>query len=320
MARARRRKTRGSRYFDDFGGFGGYPPYVPVAERRKSAAAAAAAMKKKGRTIAPVEIQGRKIATTFWGKAWCDNLERYSDFESRLPRGRTYVRNGSVIDLQIGAGEVTALVQGSSLYTVSIRIQTVDSTRWRAIVRECSGKIDSVVELLAGKLSGNVMEVMTREKTGLFPAPAHIAMKCSCPDWATMCKHVAAVLYGVGARLDHRPELLFELRGANPGDLIAEVASGGIVRAGKGRAKEKVLEAADLSSVFGIDIDVEEPPRPAKPARGKKVTAAPAVPSKKPPARGKAPAVAGRSPRAGAAPASVPVGRSAARAGKISGG
>ncbi len=133
----------------------------------------------------------------------------------------------------------------------------MEPARWKAIVKECCGKIDSVVELLEGKLSGGVMEVITRKETGLFPAPAQIHLKCSCPDWATMCKHVAAVLYGVGARLDHRPELLFELRSANPAELIAQAASGGLVRAGTARAKEKVLKGADLSSVFGIDIEGE---------------------------------------------------------------
>lgn len=302
--------------------YGDYPPYVPVAARRKSAATAAAALKKKGRTISPVEIAGRKITSTFWGNAWCENLERYSDFASRLPRGRTYVRNGSVIDLQITSGKVTALVQGSSLYTVGVEVGAVEPARWKAIVKECSGKIDSVVELLAGKLSGGVMEVITRKETGLFPAPAQIHLKCSCPDWATMCKHVAAVLYGVGARLDHRPELLFELRSANPAELIAQAASGGLVRAGAARAKEKVLKGADLSSVFGIDIEgeEEEAPAPAKRARGKKRAATSAVPTP-PPLPVKAPVR--RSSRAVAAPAPAPLPappkRSSARARKVTG-
>jgi uncharacterized Zn finger protein len=287
MGRARRRRTRTYRLLDGFDDFGGFPPYVPVAERRKSAAATAAALKKKGHRVSPVEIQGRLIATTFWGKAWCENLERYSDFSNRLPRGRTYVRNGSVIDLQITAGNVTALVQGSSLYDVSIGMKAVEAARWKAMVKECSGKIDSVVELLSGKLSGSVMEVMTRKGAGLFPAPAQLTMECSCPDSATMCKHVAAVLYGIGARLDHRPELLFELRGVSPEGLITQAVSGGLLGAGKPRAKEKVLQGADLSSVFGIDIEEEE-----------------------------APAAAGRSPRARAATAPVRASRSAARARK----
>ena len=173
-----------------------WSPYVSVAERRRMAAKEIEKLRKRGRTISPVVIEGRAIAHTFWGKAWCDNLEGYSDFESRLPRGRTYARNGSVVDLQIEAGKVTALVQGSAMYSVTIKIQPVEPARWARIVAECSGKIDSVVELLQGKLSGGVMEVITRGGAGLFPAPRQIALRCTCPDAAVMCKHVAAALYG----------------------------------------------------------------------------------------------------------------------------
>jgi uncharacterized Zn finger protein len=283
MAWWRPRRSQRSSYFDE------YPPYVPVAERRKSAAAAAAKLKKKGQALSPVEVSGRKIASTFWGNAWCENLERYSDYANRLPRGRSYVRNGSVIDLRIEAGEVTALVQGSSLYTIKIGLKPVEPARWSALVKECTGKIDSVVELLAGKLSSGVMELITREKTGLFPAPSHISMSCSCPDWATMCKHVAAVLYGVGARLDQRPELLFLLRGADPSALVAEVAKGGLTQAGKARAKEKSLKGADLSSVFGIDVE-DDAPAPRKPGRRKKEV----IPAPPPPPPASAPVKLGR--------------------------
>jgi uncharacterized Zn finger protein len=268
-------------------GFGDWPPYISVAARKKVAAATAAAMAKKGKKLAPVEIQGRKIATTFWGLSWCQNLERYSDFSSRLPRGRSYVRNGSVIDLQITTGRVTALVQGSSLYTVSIDVRPVEPALWKAIVQECSGKIDSVVELLAGRLSGSVMEVITRKGTGLFPAPAAIAMRCSCPDWATMCKHLAATLYGVGARLDRQPELLFDLRSVHPAELVAHVTSGGLLGGGKARAKEHGLGSTDLSSMFGIDIESDDEPAPVKarvPAKAPPMVK-PAAPVKAPPAK-----------------------------------
>src|SRR6516165_2714205 len=96
----------------------GFRPYVPVAQRRAQAAREVAKRQKKGQTVSPVVIEGRAIATTFWGKAWCDNLESYSDFANRLPRGRTYVRNGSVIDLQITPGQIKALVSGSEIYKV----------------------------------------------------------------------------------------------------------------------------------------------------------------------------------------------------------
>jgi hypothetical protein len=241
----------------------GWAPRPTAAQRAKKALKQVAALEKKGQKLHPVKLAGRTIAATFWGKAWCKNLESYSDYENRLPRGRSYVRSGSVIDLQIAPAKVTALVQGTSLYTVTIEIGPVDAARWKAIVGECGGKIDSVVELLQGKLSKAVMEVITRKDTGLFPAPKQIRMRCSCPDAATMCKHVAATLYGVGARLDEQPELLFRLRGADPTELVATAAKGAVL-GGRAPAKQKRL-GADLGSVFGIDLDMG----PAPPAAAK---------------------------------------------------
>src|ERR1700726_3038402 len=199
----------------------GWRPYVLVAEKRRQAERKLAKLKKQGQSVAPVTIEGRAIAKSFWGKSWCNNLERYSDYENRLPRGRTYVRNGSVFDLQITKGKVAAAVSGSDLYTVTITIAPVAATQWKAICRDCAGTIDSLVELLQGRLSKGVMDRVCREGDGLFPTPKEIKLSCSCPDWADMCKHVAAVLYGVGARLDEKPALLFALRGVEAHELLA---------------------------------------------------------------------------------------------------
>ena len=237
-----------------YGGYyDGWAPYVSAAERRGKAAKKVAALKKKGQMISPVQIEGRAIARTFWGKAWCANLEAYSDFSNRLPRGRTYVRNGSVIDLQITQGEITAMVSGSSIYTVNIAIRALERPRWKALLGHCSGQIDSLVELLQGKFSRGVMEIITCKERGLFPAPKHIVMDCSCPDGAVMCKHVAAVLYGVGARLDERPELFFQLRNVDHSELITAAGAATVVaRAAK---PDKVLKSSDLSAIFGIEVD-----------------------------------------------------------------
>ena len=229
-------------------------PYVSVAERRRQAANKIAKFRKKGHAASPVVIEGRAIAKTFWGKAWCDNLERYSDFANRLPRGRTYVRNGSVIDLQITAGEVKALVSGSDIYNVAVRVAPVTKGRWKSICKDCAGAIDSLVELLQGRFSKGVMERICRQKIGLFPSPSEIKLSCSCPDWAEMCKHVAAVLYGIGARLDQQPELLFRLNQVDEKDLIAK-AGESLPLAKKGPATAKVLGGGeDLSELFGLDM------------------------------------------------------------------
>jgi len=231
----------------------GFRDYVSVEGRRRQAAHELEKLNKNGRKTSPVTIDGRKIAATFWGKAWCDNLERYSDYASRLPRGRSYVRNGAVIDLQIAPGVVTALVSGSALYTVKIDVGSVARARWQSIRRDCSGAIDSVIELLQGRLSDTVMVRLCDQKAGLFPSPADIGFSCSCPDWASMCKHVAAVLYGIGARLDRQPELLFTLRQVAYEELIAK-AGAGLSAAAAAPAATKILAEEDLSAMFGIEI------------------------------------------------------------------
>ena len=231
-------------------------PYVPVAERRRKAEKQLAKLKMKGHTIDPVKIEGRTIAKSFWGRSWCTNLERYSDFASRLPRGRTYVRNGSVLDLQIVKGEVRAQVSGSKLYSVKITMSPVTEARWKPICRDCTGCIDSLVELLQGRVSKGVMDRVCREGDGLFPAPREIKMSCSCPDGADMCKHVAAVLYGVGARLDHSPALLFKLRGVDADELLARAGEDGPLPR-SAPATTKVLDEGDIAALFGLEMDAE---------------------------------------------------------------
>lgn len=233
----------------------GYRPYVSVVDRRKKAEKAAAKMAKKGEKVSPVSIEGRQIVKTFWGKAWCDHLESFSDYENRLPRGRTYVRNGSVIHLTIAKGKIAALVQGSSLYQVAIDIKCVEAKKWQGILEKCAGEIDSVVELLQGKLSQSVMKTITDRTHGLFPQPKEISLHCSCPDWAEMCKHVAAVLYGVGARLDQEPELLFKLRHVDHLDLVTKAAVGA---KSKQSSKAQIIQDQNLSDLFGIDIEEGE--------------------------------------------------------------
>ncbi|MCA1664966.1 MAG: SWIM zinc finger family protein [Myxococcales bacterium] len=232
--------------------FGDFRPYVSAAERRKRAARHAAKLVKKGRAVRPIRIEGRTIAHSFWGKAWCDNLESYSDYANRMPRGRSYARNGSIVDLQIEPGRVAAIVSGSEIYDIAI--DRLDRRLWRSLVRECTGRIGSLVELLQGRFSDDVMRILARPKNGLFPSPQQIRLACSCPDSADMCKHVAAALYGIGARLDAEPEIFFTLRQVDQAELVSEASTARRLRSRKSASKRTVA-SGDLESIFGIELE-----------------------------------------------------------------
>lgn len=241
-------------------GFYDWRPYVSVAAKRRRAQRALAKLRKKGKSVAPITIDGRKIAKTFWGRSWCDNLERYSDFAHRLPRGRSYVRNGAVLDLQVAKGKVTATVAGSDVYEIKVDIAPLKARHWQALCQDCTGSVNSLIELLQGRLEENVMRRVSCEGDGLFPSPAEIKFSCTCPDWADMCKHVAAALYGVGARLDKEPRLLFVLRGVNESDLVAGVSDGLSLPGTKPAAA--ILDG-DVAALFGLemaDVPGADPP------------------------------------------------------------
>jgi uncharacterized Zn finger protein len=250
-----------------YGGYGQWPKYVSVAQRRAKATKAMQKLSKKGLKIEPIETQGRKIAHTFWGEAWCDHLEKFSDYENRLPRGRTYVRNGSVCHLAISKGRIEAIVSGSELYNINIDIAPLPAKKWKKVRGQCAGQIGSMLELLQGRFSDNVMKIVTDPESGLFPRPREIKLACDCPDWAEMCKHIAAVLYGVGARLDHQPELLFLLRNVDQEALITTELD--ITSAASGKGKRR-LATTDLSSLFGVEMEAPVKPRRKKAAASKK--------------------------------------------------
>ncbi|WP_410513536.1 SWIM zinc finger family protein [Paenibacillus sp. BR2-3] len=239
--------------------YSGYPEYVPVGEKKKKAAKAIEKLKKKSPGIAPVVITGRTITRTWWGKSWSNNLESYSDYSNRIERGRSYVRHGAVLDLQITQGKISALVQGSTSkpYKIEITIAPLSKETWDVVVKECAGKIDSLQELIAGKFPKGLSELFTVKGKGLFPAPKEITLTCSCPDSAKMCKHVAAALYGVGARFDEDSALFFVLRSVNVDDLISvslTQKSQAMLGKSKGRGR-RVMVGADISDVFGIEVE-----------------------------------------------------------------
>lgn len=241
-------------------GYGYWKPYVPVAKRRARAAVQIQKAINNGGPYDPIIVTTRSIAHTFWGKAWCKNLETYSDYQNRLPRARSYVRNGSVIDLQVLPGKVLAQVVGTRHYQVEIHITPLLDDQWKALVKDCTGSIASLVELLQGHFSEAVMQRICSPGKGLFPTPKEIRFTCSCPDWADMCKHVGAALYGVGARLDSDPKLLFTLRQVDANDLLTAQTTA-VTTAKKAPRQSRVLSEDALSDVFGLDMGAQDAPQ-----------------------------------------------------------
>ena len=239
-----------SRYWEE-----GFYSQPTTSELKRKSEASRASAEKKGKRLEPVVIQGRNIAKSWWGRAWCDNLERYADYESRLDRGKRYVKTGAVIDLSITKGRIQAKVQGArkTPYKVEIRISPLSEERCQEILQKCGKRVETLEKLLAGDFPEELKELFT-QRGGLFPSSREISFSCSCPDWALMCKHVAAVLYGIGARLDENPSLFFELRGIEMGRFIDVAIANRVERMLKnaGRTSGRTIDEGDIRGLFGI--------------------------------------------------------------------
>ncbi|MFH0783067.1 MAG: hypothetical protein V2B20_14115 [Pseudomonadota bacterium] len=276
----------------------GYPKYVSVGQKMAKAEKKLKQLRKKMPDIRPVIITGNSLARSWWAKSWNENLERYADYDNRIGRGRSYLRHGAVLDLKIFPGKVTALVMGSAAnpYEITITIQPVAANRWQTIKKQCQGHLKSLQNLLAGKFPKTLAEIFFTQDQGLFPSPKAIRFQCSCPDSASMCKHIAATLYGVGARFDEDPSLFFTLRGVDTGELLTDALKGSADELLNKTKKKtaKVIDDADLSDLFGIDMDLKpdftgkEPKASPKKTRAKKSSQSPKSPQPvHPPAKSK---------------------------------
>ncbi|MDR1560246.1 MAG: SWIM zinc finger family protein [Clostridiales bacterium] len=234
----------------------GYPAYVSVGEKKAMAQRAIERLKKTRPDLSPVVIDGGKLAKTWWGSAWVKNLENYADFINRLGRGSSYVKNGMVIDLRIGEGRIDSLVMGSGRepYKIQITIDKMSDAKWKKLLVQCGQRIGSVVELADGKFPEDLRELFMGKDSGLFPSPNEIHMNCSCPDWSGLCKHLAAALYGVGARFDNDPLLFFKLRGIPFEELLVKAIDTRMrsMLNNAGKKSGRVLEEDDLSAIFGV--------------------------------------------------------------------
>ena len=231
-----------------------WPAYVSAAERRSNAASQTEKMTKKGMELRPIQIRSSAIAKSFWGIAWCKNLENYADWANRLPRGRSYARDGSILDLQIKPGLIEAMVSGSRLYKIKIAIHRVEPKKWKSIKKNCARQVSSLLDLMRGKLPEDVLAHLTDAKEGMLPNPRELEFQCSCPDYATMCKHIAATLYGVGHLLDTEPELFFRMRGVDQSELVSKAMTGKTKADAIGLNQKSDLASEDLNEIFGIEL------------------------------------------------------------------
>jgi uncharacterized Zn finger protein len=233
-----------------------FAPYVSVAEKKEKSLKTLSKLKAKNKDIQPITIEGRTLAKSWWGKAWNQNLESYADYSNRIARGRSYVRNNAVLDLKITKGVVKALVQGSSRkpYEVTVQIDRLIDEKWNKVIALCNHRIDTLEQLVGGSFPKELEVLFKERKYGLFPSPKEIHFDCSCPDRASMCKHVAAVLYGIGARLDSDPKLFFELRDIDSMELVKKSMEKKLDNMLKnaGKKSERKIAEKDVFDIFGI--------------------------------------------------------------------
>ncbi|MDR2055742.1 MAG: hypothetical protein LBQ10_07740 [Desulfovibrio sp.] len=225
-----------------------------MAEQRRTAERRRKQLEKEHADLQPIIIEGNKIAKRWWGVAWNRNLESYADFENRIGRGRSYCKNGLILDLRISEGEVAAKVSGSNIYNVKIKIEKLADRHWQGIAAACAKRVENIGALVEGAFPQELADVFMKQGGGLFPSPKEIHMSCNCPDFAMLCKHIAAVLYGVGARLDSDPLLFFKLRGVDPGELIKKSVEEKMrnLLANAGRKSGRAIADKDVARLFGV--------------------------------------------------------------------
>ena len=227
-----------------------------------------------------IKLHSKSISNTWWGQEWCKTINVYADYENRLSRGKTYLRQERVQDLTIEDNTITAKVKGkwSDYYNVTIKIRELPRSKSNIIIK----KISELGSILKGSIPEDCRFLFSIGELGLFPTKDDLIYTCDCPDscggliygsnWnsakeicevdpnnAMLCKHVAAVLYSVGSILDKEPLIIFQLRGINVTKYISEeiVAQTNNLLVGlyQRKEEERVIDKSLISDVFGIDFD-----------------------------------------------------------------
>ena len=233
----------------------GFAEYVPVAEKKANALNAIKKLKEKDPNISPVIIEGT-LGKTWWSKSWNKNLESYADYSNRISRGKSYVRQHCVVDLKISKGEIFSKVQGSRIkpYDIEIKIETLTKEAMNHVLMSCQKSIESIEQLVEGKFPKGLETLICDKNEGLFPSPKAIQFSCTCPDYAVMCKHVAATLYGIGVRLEEDPLLFFELRDIDINGLIKKSIEEKLENMLKhaGDKSDRTIEDDNIEDLFGF--------------------------------------------------------------------
>ncbi len=196
--------------------------YVSVGERSARAQRKIRQLKKKNPNLNPVVIDGKQIASSWWGKAWINHLKHYADFDNRVGRGRSYVKNGLVIHFAIKPGHIESIVMGtsSSPYNIKIKTKKLSPNKWNKMKRLSREHLCTLPELNEGKFPKELKDIFSDRGEGIFPTIKEMSFHCSCPDWANMCKHVSASLFALGSQIDNNIDLFFKLRGVNTSELV----------------------------------------------------------------------------------------------------
>lgn len=202
-------------------------------------------LKSAGEEVRPVVGTTRKLAAHFWGSAWMKHLALCESGGWSLSAGRTLLRHGCVLDLQLEAGLIRARVMEERLHDVEIALDPLDGERLEELRTICSGKIDSLVPLLEGTLDDALLATLCNAETGLLPEPGAWHMSCTCPDWSEPCPHAAAAIYAAGILIDAEPSLLFRLRQVSPEDLLQSPAE---------KAAESDFDLEQLARTFRIEL------------------------------------------------------------------
>lgn len=212
------------------------------------------------------------FGSKWWGRRWVRTLESF-DIGARLSRGKSYARGGQVAGLVIGAGEITATVQGTRKkpYAVRIRLRSFTAEEWQEIVRKLRRLPIEVAALLQGEMPEALDTIVQERGLSLFPeTDRDLVTDCSCPDWSNPCKHIAAVYYLLAEAFDDDPFLLLRLRGMDREQLLARLQTAAVRRAAEEPRQETAVPLPAAHAAFWgqatpniyKDSDVTDPPPP----------------------------------------------------------